>query len=160
MLEEEKQTNETGEPVGMEQDYLAAINQIKNNSVPRQEYEQMKAENRKLLNAVINGVPAGPKEEEPVVINIDDLRKKAFAEGQSNLEYITNALALRSALIAKGERDPFLPCGDKTLPTESDIATANRVARIFQECIDVADGDSQIFTNELTRRTVDTAPRF
>ena len=71
---------------------------------------------------------------------------------------MANALKLRSALIAMGEPDPFLPCGEKTLPTDADVATAERVANVLQECVDIAEGDSQIFTNELMRRTVDTGP--
>lgn len=149
---------ETGEQVGMEQDYLAAIKQLKENSVPRTDFEQLKAENKKLLDSVVNGQTLETKKED-VVVNIDELRAKAFKEGQSNLEYVQNALNLRNALIENGERDPFLPCGEKTLPTDEDVATANRVAQLFQKCVDIADGDSQIFTNELMRITVDTAPR-
>ena len=45
----------------------------------------------------------------------------------------------------------------KIVPTTEDIECANRVAEVVKECIEYADGDSQLFTNELNRRTVDVA---
>lgn len=156
MTEEEQ--NETGEQVAMETDYLAAINQLKQNSVPRQQYDQLMAENKKLLDAVVNGQTAEQQAPAPVAPDIQALRDKTFAEGQTNLEMVTNALALRKALMESGEPDPFLPCGDKTIPTAEDVAAAEKVATVFQECVDYAQGDSQLFTNELMRRTVDTGP--
>lgn len=159
MTDEEKKV-ETGEQVGMEQDYLAAINELKNNTVPRQDFEQLKAENKKLLDAVVNGQQAPKEVEQEVVVNLDELRNELFHNDKlSNLEYVQNALLLRDELIRKGAQDPFLPCGDKTLPTDDDRETAERVASVLKECVEIADGDSQIFTNELQRRTVDTAPR-
>lgn len=157
MTEEEQ--NATGEQVGMETDYLAAINQLKKETVSRTDYDQLKAENKKLLDAVVNGQTV-PQEQAPVPIDLEKLREAAFKDGQSNLDYVTNALALRSGLIESGERDPFLPCGEKTLPTSEDIATAERVAQTLKECVEYAQGDSVVFTNELMRRTVDTGPRF
>ena len=147
--------NVTGEVVDSNADYIAAINELKQNSVDRAKYEQLRADNKRLLDSLVNGSTIElPKAE--VKPDINELRKAAFKEDQSNLEYITNALKLRTALIESGQADPFLPCGEKTLPTDADVATANRVASVLQECVDLADGDSQIFTNELMRRTVDT----
>ena len=90
-------------------------------------------------------------------MNINNLRKKLFGKGNNlnNLEYCDTALQLRDALIENGDKDPFLPFGHNVIATESDIETANRVANVMRECIDYAEGDSDIFTNELQRRTVD-----
>lgn len=156
MTEEEK--NVTGEVVDSTADYIAAINELKQNSVDRSKYEQLRADNKRLLDSIVNGQTIDVQLAKPEV-DIQELRNNLFGkEGQSNLDYCSNALKLREALIEKGEKDPFLPCGTKTLPTDEDIATANRVAKIMQECVDYADGDSDIFTNELMRRTVDTGP--
>lgn len=140
------------------QDYIDTIKNLKENSVDRSKYEALRADNKRLLDAVVNGqtVEAPGAKQEP---DIEQLRKNLFAkEEQTNLEYCQNALALRNALIEKGEADPFLPSGSKTLPTDEDRATAQRVADVMQECIDYAEGDSNVFTNELMRRTVDTGP--
>jgi hypothetical protein len=58
----------------------------------------------------------------------------------------------------KGEADPFLPVGSRVAPTHDEIETAENVAEIYRECIEYADGNSEVFTNELMRRTVDLMP--
>ena len=139
-------------------DYIEAIKTLKENSVDRAKYEALRADNKRLLDAVVNGQTVENTVKPQV--DIQALRNELFnTENQTNLQYVENALKLRTALIESGEQDPFLPYGSKIVPTDEDIATANRVAAVLQECIDYADGDSAIFTNEVQRRTVDTAPR-
>ena len=138
-------------------DYIEAIKEMKQNTVDKATYNKLKEENKQLLNSLVNGETIDvPKKEE---VDIDALRKDLFNNDQTNLQYIEKALKLREALLEKGEKDPFLPYGKNIIPTDEDIATADRVARVVQECGDYADGDSDIFTNELQRITVDTAPQ-
>lgn len=143
----------TGEVVD-NTDYITAIKELKENSVDRSKYDQLKAENKRLLDSIVNGTDIGQVQAQEKK-SIDELRSAYLKEDQTNLEFVQNTLALREALIEKGEPDPFLPIGNKILPTEEDIATANRVAQVLQECVDYAEGDSNVFTNELQRRTVD-----
>lgn len=135
-------------------DYIEAIKEIKQNSVDREAYNKLREENKRLLNSLVNGESVDVKKEEPV--NIDELRDKLFNKESTNLEYISNALKLREELMKQGKPDPFLPAGKNIIPTEEDIKTANRVAKVLQECVDYADGDSNVFTNELQRVTVDS----
>lgn len=137
-------------------DYIEAIKEMKQNTVDKNTYLKLKEENRKLLQSLVNGEQKEIEKEEPV--DIDQLRNDIFNKESTNLEYITNVLKLRDELIKKGERDPFLPYGKNILPTDEDIATANRVAKALQECVDYADGNSDIFTSELQRITIDSAP--
>lgn len=155
---EDKQTNETGATVeDMTPDYLAAINELKQNSVDRSKYEELKAENKKLLDSIVNGTEVAlPREEKK---SVEELRAAYLKEDQSNLEYISNALKLREALMAEGKPDPFLPVGEQILPTDEDVAKAQHVAEVLQECVDYAEGDSAVFTNELQRRLVDVKIR-
>ena len=154
------QTNVSGEVDDMTQDYVAAIKELKQNSVDRSKYEELRAENKKLLDSIVNGQSLeAPKQED--VKSIDQLRSELF-NGEtelSNLDFIKDSLELRKKLIAKGEPDPFLPVGQQIQPTDFDIQTADKVAEILQECVDYADGDSEVFTNELMRRTVDVKIR-
>ena len=139
-------------------DYIETIKALKENTVERSKYEALRADNKRLLDAVVNGQTVENTVKPQV--DIQALRNELFnTENQTNLQYVENALKLRTALIESGAPDPFLPYGSKIVPTDEDIATANRVAAVLQECIDYADGDSAIFTNEVQRRTVDTAPR-
>ena len=158
-MSDEKELNVSGEKVeDMTPDYLAAINELKQNSVNREDYNKLKAENKKLLDSIVNGTDAGlskPEEKK----SVEELRANYLKEDQSNLEYITNALALREALMAEGKPDPFLPIGEQILPTDEDVATAQKVADVLQECVDYAEGNSDVFTNELQRRLVDVKIR-
>ena len=139
--------------------YIEAIKEMKANSVDKAAYDKLKEENKQLLDALINGGQVTQEiTKEPV--NIDSLRKKLFSgEAElSNLDYMKTALELREALLDQGSPDPFLPYGQNIAPTDEDIRTADRVAEAIKSCIDYADGDSEIFTNELQRITVDTSP--
>ena len=139
-------------------DYIAAIKELKENSVDRQKYDALKADNKRLVEALVNGQTIETNSKPQV--DIQALRNALFRnENQTNLQYVENALKLRNALIESGEPDPFIPQGSKVIATNEDIAAAERVATVLQECIDYAEGDSQVFTNELQRRTVDTMPR-
>ena len=157
-MQEEKELNVTGEKVeDMTPDYLAAINELKQNSVNREDYNKLKAENKKLLDSIVNNVPV--EVQSPQRKSIEELRAAYLKEDQTNLEYISNTLKLREALISEGKPDPFLPIGEQILPTDEDVAAANKVASVLQECVDYAEGDSAVFTNELQRRLVDVKIR-
>lgn len=132
--------------------YLDEINNLKANSVSKEEYDKLREENSELLKSIVNS--RAPEKEEPKkpAVSINELRANFRKENPSNLEYVENALKLRDAIIEQGGTDPFLPQGKKIIPTEQDIEAANRVASVLKECVDYADGDSQLFTNELYRR--------
>lgn len=156
---EEKEISVTGTVEDNTQDYLAAIKELKEKSVDRSEYDKLRAENKKLIDAVVNGQPG---QEEPAVSKhskeqIDDLRNDLFNSPRelNNLEYVTKAMELREALMENGEPDPFLPVGKQISPTRDDLEGAEKVAQVYRECIEYADGDSEVFTNELMRRTRD-----
>ena len=158
MLEEEK-VSVTGTVEDNTQDYIAAIKELKQNSVDRSEYDKLRAENKKLIDAVVNGQPG---QEEQVLVKhskeqIDDLRNDLFNSPRelTNLEFITKTMELREALMENGEPDPFLPVGKQISPTRDDIEGAEKVAQVYKECIEYAEGDSEVFTNELMRRTRD-----
>ena len=139
--------------------YIEAIKEMKANSVSKQAYDKLKEENKQLLDSLINGKEIElPKQKEPV--DIDKIRSKLFDEDRplSNLEYVSNALKLRDELLERGERDPFLPYGQNISPTDEDIIKADRLATVLKECVEYADGDSELFTNELMRRTKDAMP--
>ena len=156
---EEKEVSVTGTVEDNTQDYITAIKELKQNSVDRSEYDKLRAENKKLIDAVVNGQPG---QEEQVLVRhskeqIDDLRNDLFNSPRelNNLEFITKAMELREALMENGEPDPFLPVGKQISPTRDDIEGAEKVAQVYKECIEYAEGDSEVFTNELMRRTRD-----
>ena len=145
---------------GNETDYIAEIQKLKANTVSIDEYNRLKNDNKKLISALASGETIGSTEPSNPEKNINELRNKLLKEGSNlnNLEYVKTAVELRDALIAQGQKDPFLPYGEGVLPTAEDVECANRVANVYKECIEYADGDPDIFTSELQRRTVDAGP--
>lgn len=137
------------------QEYINQINNLRENTVSRVEYERIRNDNRELAKALINGtganIPGITKPEEKP--NLDDLRKKLFTKKSKNdLEYFTNLLALRDGVMADGQPDPFLPINREFRATAQDEADAERIATQIKEAIEYADGDPAVFSNDLRRR--------
>ena len=139
-------------------DYIDTINKLKQNTVDKAKYEELRLENKKLLDSIVNGQEIEIAKEHQAR-PVQEIRKELFGKEHNNLEYVKLSLELREALMAKGEPDPFLPIGRQIAPTIQDEETAARAAQIYQECIDYANGDSEVFTNELQRRTRDVRVR-
>ena len=157
-MEDEKEIEKKTEEPEKEFDPVKEINELKQNSVSKEEYAKVVAEKNKYLKALIDGSQvAGEKSDKTV--NVKELRKDLFTKDLSNLEYAKKALELRNALIDSDGVDIFVGKGSKLTPDESDYNAAQRVADAFQQCIDIADGDSEIFTRELMRITEDVAPQ-
>jgi hypothetical protein len=164
-MEENKQQQqqiESGEQQSNDSaDYIKAINELKQNSVSREQYEKLKNENKELLDTLING---GQVEmiDPATKPSVEDLRKGLFSKEaaekeMTNLEFVSKSLELRNAIIESGGTDPFLPVGRGIDVTREDYEAAEFTAQQFQECIDIAKGNSEVFTAELMRRTVDNS---
>lgn len=134
--------------------YIEAIKEIKANSVDKEVYRKLQEENKQLLNSLVNGETLTAEDVEPKE-SIEELRSKLFGTKRkdlTNLEFVDNSLKLRTALIEAGEIDPFVPVGSKIKPTDEDFAKAKKVAEVLQECVDYAEGNPDVFTDELKRR--------
>ena len=144
-----------------------ALKEARENSVSKAEYDKLKAENKRLVSEIINGdggagngQQSSPKEQEAT---IEELKQKLYGPkcGElSNLEFWKNTLALRKAVIDKGDPDPFLPVGAKISPSDEDVDKAQNVADVVQQCIDEADGNSEVFTALLQSRTNNDSPQL
>ena len=143
-----------------------ALKEARENSVSKAEYEKLKAENKKLVSEIINGEGAGNGQKpapEQQKASIEELREKLYGpkcSELSNLEYWKNTLALRDAVIEQGDPDPFLPIGTKISPTSEDVEKANNVADVVQQCIDEAEGNSEVFTALLQSRMNPDSPQL
>lgn len=161
-IKQQQQQIESGEQQSNDSaDYIKAINELKQNSVSREQYEKLKQENKDLLDTLINGgqVEMVDPATKP---SIEDLRKGLFSKEaadkeMTNLEFVSKSLELRNAIIESGGTDPFLPVGKGIDLTREDYEAAEFTAQQFQECIDIAQGNSEVFTAELMRRTVDNS---
>lgn len=153
-------TTETAPAANAADDYINAIQQLKSTTVDKSLYEQKVEENKKLISALMDGannsslIQNNNKEKS---ISSHDLRQKFYDDDveMNNLEFISTALQLREALMAEGKPDPFLPSGHKVVATSEDESAAARVAEALQCCVDIAEGDNDVFTQELQRIMVD-----
>ena len=149
-MDEELKTNQSENGNKVEdnaQDYIDAINDLKKNSVNRSDYEKLKAENKKLIEAVVNG--QGIEEDHSQSRTLEEIKKELDTKQLTNLDFWKDQLEYRNLALKKGMPDPFLNWGIKTSPTESDRECADRVARVVQECIDYADGNPEVFNSKL-----------
>ena len=157
MEEEKKAVSGTESQIDTNQDYISALNEMKQNTVSKEAYNKLRADNKKLLDTIVSGQSLEQTEVKQEV-DVDALRKELFGKSRrdlSNLEYVDKALQLRKALMEKGEQDPFvMKAGRTSSPEAEDFKKAERVASVLQECVDIADGNDSVFDNEFQRRLI------
>lgn len=157
MEEENKAVSGTESQIDTTQDYISALNEMKQNTVSKEAYDKLRADNKKLLDTIVSGQSLEQTEVKEEV-DVDALRKELFGKSRkdlSNLEYVDKALQLRKALMEKGEQDPFvMKAGRTSSPEAEDFKKAERVASVLQECVDIADGNDSVFDNEFQRRLI------
>lgn len=154
----EIETNEVVENENL--DYIETIKQLKQTTVPKTELEKLQAENKKLLNTLLEGGELDAAATTPQKRTSDEIRKELFSDDAdfNNLDFAIKAIELREAILDEGGIDPFVPQGNKIVAEDSDFAAAEKVAEALKSCIEYANGDSEIFTNELMRITIDSSP--
>ena len=136
--------------------YIEAINKLKKETVSKDLFDKLKAENAQLLNTLVENGQYQPQETTVSDDDINKLRADLFRKNSnmSNLEFCDKSLKLRKALMDKGEQDPFVPIGNMTPATDQDYETAERVASVIQDCIDRANGNSALFTTLLNNQII------
>ena len=150
--------NENQVEGGSSTDYINAIKELKKNSVSKEEYAKLQAENKSLVEALIDGGQVNVQQEQPEDPNTAELIQAMNEEGISNLEYCSRALALREAVIEQQgpAADPFVGLPSKNYtPTQEDYTKAQKVADIFQDCINKADGNPEVFNGYLKAAIID-----
>ena len=143
-------------------DIVKAYAELKKKSVPVEEYNKLKADYDEIVKSVIDGDGTGiGQPTTPEEVDIPALREELYGEHSaklSNLEYCKKTLKLRKAVIEKEGYDPFLPHGANIKPDSDDIEKANNVADVMEQCIEEADGNSEVFTALLQARTNNDSP--
>ena len=148
--------NENVEIQTPEMNYAEVIKNLKATTVSREEYDRVMNENKTLANALATSPAKSTDDDEvelPTDEYIDGLRKKLFKinGGISNREFIKTTLDLRDALMARGERDPFLPVNKEYIDNPSDMAAVNDLANGLREIVEYSGNDDALFNSELKR---------
>lgn len=137
------------------QNYIDAINQLKETTVEKEKYLRLQRENKQLLDSLISGNSIEQNKPVEAIDKVKATDNLLFGHN-NNLEYTRKMLDLRNQLLKEGKTDPFVSIDPlNPVPTEDKLRRAQEVADVLQECIDYADGDVGIFSNELQRRCVD-----
>lgn len=146
------------EPVGAQQpneveaNYLEQIRQLKENTVSKELYERVIAENKKLVSDYVKGTASVDNPE--VEVTLEQARLAYQQPGMNNLDQAKATLQLREKMMEAGLGDPFLANGVD--PTVQDITDAQQVADFLQSCIDTAQGDAAVFQAEFYRGLQET----
>lgn len=150
MTENQNQTVESTDV-----NYIDVINNLRNNTVSKSEYEKVMRENRMLANQLATTPATSAEEEETVIPTAEELTamktKMSKMTSCSNLEFISAALNYREAVIASGGRDPFLPLNHEYVDNEFDDAKAAAIADGLRQMVDYSAGDAKLFDSELKR---------
>ena len=151
MQENENKRNE--EDVVDNTDYIAAIKELKENSVSKDKYDALIAERKQLIESIVNGQQDEAQEETPEIgSRLDYYRKYKENKFNSNLEYWDNLIKLRKATIAEYGADPTVtgnygltPEGEKVEPAVGEPEAMEKAFEIIENMIKEADGDPRYF---------------
>lgn len=149
-------------PESQDQKYLDVIKELKEKSVPKEDYDRVVADRDKLLNDYLNGGSTAPE------VVVDTTTEKELidalygdkAQELSNLEYWKKTCKLREMQMERGMIDPSVPRGrDGGGPTTEDFARSARVFEVIQECIDASGDDPEKFNDLLDSKVIGGLPK-
>ena len=151
MQENENKRNE--EDVVDNTDYIAAIKELKENSVSKDKYDALMAERKQLIDSIVNGQEDDAQVDTPELgSRLDYYRKYKENNFNSNLEYWDNLCKLRRATIAEYGADPTVtgnygltPEGEKVEPAYGETEAMESAFDIIENMIKEADGDPRYF---------------
>ncbi|MBR5022278.1 MAG: hypothetical protein IKY18_03640 [Oscillospiraceae bacterium] len=131
----------TEQPNGTLDDALAEIKRLKETTVSRDKYDQVRDENKRLLEEFVNGDFSGRGTPQPEAApqDLKKLAKDVMRGHRNNVDYARAALAYRNEMIKQGNGDPFLPVGERAEREDADAEKAQRVADALQYAIERAD---------------------
>lgn len=125
---------------------LNEVEQIRKNSVSKEEYEKLQKKNKELMKRIVNGEGTSQEPDDPV--DLQEIRKSLFGdnvEQLSNRDFWDKVLTLRHERLKNEGVDIFLPKGSKTRYTREDIESANKVDEIISQMLEDSKGNPQLF---------------
>lgn len=134
-------------------DYIAAIKELKQNSVSKDKYDALAAENKKLVDALVSGEEIEANEEDELKPRLDYY--KAYKENKFNtdLDYWKNFLNLREATIKEYGKDPCVtgnyglsPEGERVESAYGEAETIDQQLGLIKEMIEESQDDPAVFS--------------
>ena len=139
------------------QQYINAIQELKNSTVSRELYNRVVQENTSLINTLASGGSVVADANLPKRKTAQECREALWGKNppKTQCDFVERSLELREAVLAETGEDCFVPKGHHIQPSPQSYESGERTARIYRECLDYANGDDEAFINELNRRMVD-----
>ena len=151
LLKQQQQNSETGDVVD-NADYIAAIKELKENSVDKAKYDALAKEKKELLDALVNGQSIEQQNEN--ALEAREVYYKKYKENKfsNDLEYWDNFLKLRKATINEYGYDPcvtgnygFTPEGTKLEASYGEAETIEQQMNLIEGMVSEADGNPVVF---------------
>lgn len=142
-----------------EKDYLAEIENLKANTVPKEAYDKMKAENAKLIKTIATNQKIEVESKKPEmtheqkVARHEELANSILkARGKQNIENAKNMIEFRKLTQELYGVDPATAKVMSENPAEDTQRLHERMDKVFdtlEKCVENADGSDKIFNRNL-----------
>ena len=146
MNENDKIITEDGLTEDQDFDLLNQVEEMKKNSVPKEEYEKLKEKNKMLMKRIVEG--GGQRDKAEETVDLGKIREELFvknAEGLSKRDFWEKVLTLRHERLKNEGVDIFLPRGSKTRYTRLDIESANKVDETISQMLEDTKDNPEYF---------------
>ena len=152
MAELENEIKRNEEVVVDNTDYIDAIKELKQNSVDKDKYDALKAENKKLLDALVNGQDIQSQSAEQLDSRLEYYKKYKENNFNNDLEYWENFLNLRKATMKEYGADPCVtgnygltPEGGRANAAYGEAETVQEQMEMIEDFVKEANGNPLIF---------------
>lgn len=149
---------------GLTEDQLKVITET---MAPKSQLEEAikRAKEAEALNSklVLDGAQYNDETNQPLAIT-EEQAQQLWKEtinpdcSLSDIQIAKNIMDLRDYYIETKNEDILVPNSRMYENTQQDYDTAQRVSDIIKECIEYADGDNQLFVQEISRRMPNDSP--
>lgn len=126
-------------------DLVEALKQVKANSVSKDDYNKLRADNKKLIDALVSGEQLS-QPQMPAQRSVEDLQKAIYEHKGSDLEMASDILELYDRQKEMGN-NLFISSTNNMSPSEVQDAeyNAEAVANYLRDVVNKCEGDSKKF---------------
>lgn len=137
-------------------EYIAKINELKQNSVSKSQYDKLKAENKQLLDSLCNGTSFGQAQPQKVLRDYNEIGKElATADFLTAKEFLALSEEFREAMIQQKGVDPWMYKGssDHVEYTQEDYDNLEAIEMFVDHMHTFDDADKEHYVAEINRLT-------
>lgn len=149
---QDEQEKQVDVPAG-DSDTIEALKKMRENTVPKAEYDKLKADNKKLLDAFVNGEDLEKPEEKKKTE--DELLKSIYEAKGSNMELAQDIVELYDIKKAQGKNIFVGSRYSNTVEQNAAEADAEEAVQYLRNALEQSDGDPAVFQAMFGSKLVD-----